>query len=152
MADAPAVQFYFGDFLVATAHLTLEERGAYITLLGYAWAHPEGLPEETQKLARVVGVGNKKMRSLWTELERFFKLENGAYFNGRMEEERLKQAQFRAQRVEAGRKGGLSTRLSGATSKTQAKPKPSSSSSLERVKPVEPLSPFDNLEGEGAVA
>lgn len=129
--ESPAVQFYFGDFLMDTLHHTLEERGAYITLLGYAWKHPEGLPAETQKLARILGVGNKKMISLWSELEPFFQRKGDTYFNGRLEEERRKQAKRRAALAEAGRKGGLKRGFSQASSETQASQKPSSSTSVD---------------------
>ncbi len=35
MAKDPAFLFYYQDFLVGTTFMTLEERGAYITLLCY---------------------------------------------------------------------------------------------------------------------
>ena len=35
---APAFQFYAQDFLTGTLHLTMEERGLYITILALQWS------------------------------------------------------------------------------------------------------------------
>ena len=132
MYEAPAVQFYFGDFLNDTAHMTLEERGAYMTLLSYAWIN-EGLPLEEKKIRTLLGISPHKYSKVWPEIKsKFFALPD-RYVNPRMEEERGKQAAYRAKQAAAGRKGGQAKASSNptpvASDSLVAKPKPEPSSS-----------------------
>lgn len=134
MYEAPAVQFYFGDFLNDTADMTLEERGAYITLLGYAWINV-GIPLEEKKIRRILGISPHKFSKIWPELlPKFFAMPDG-YMNPRMEEERAKQIAYRAKQAESGRKGGLAKAAANGGSEptdsplAKGKPEPTSSSS-----------------------
>ncbi|MBS3928031.1 MAG: YdaU family protein [Sphingomonadales bacterium] len=143
--EAPAVQFYFGDFLNDTADMTLEERGAYITLLGYAWINI-GIPLDEKKIRRILGISPHKFSRIWPELlPKFFALPD-KYVNPRMEEERAKQIAYRAAKAEAGRKGGQASAASrGGSSASdsleangQQNPSPSSSTSSSSYESPQP--------------
>lgn len=84
--------------------MTLEERGAYITLLGYAWINV-GIPLDEKKIRRILGISPHKFSKIWPEvLPKFFPLYD-RYVNPRMEEERGKQLDFRRSQSEKGKAG-----------------------------------------------
>lgn len=66
----PAFQFYATDFLsdAPVMAMTLEERGAYITLLCVAWTE-QGIPDDHKKLARLLRVSARKFAEIWEALE-----------------------------------------------------------------------------------
>lgn len=116
MSAPPAFQFYPRDFL-ADANviaMTLEERGLYITLLACAWIEGS-IPAEAPEIARLVHYPEKQFRRVWGRVSRCFKPreDDGRLINPRLESERVIQAEFRRERSEAGRIGGL-TRASKA--------------------------------------
>jgi uncharacterized protein YdaU (DUF1376 family) len=54
--SAPAwMKLYVADFIADTLHLSCEERGAYIMLIMHYW-RTGGLPDDDEKLARIVGL------------------------------------------------------------------------------------------------
>jgi hypothetical protein len=55
------------DWLAGTQMMTLKERGAYITLLVYAWHH-DGLPDDERALAKICGMRVRSFRQIWTKL------------------------------------------------------------------------------------
>lgn len=97
----PAFQFYPADFLVGCAELSAEETGAYIRLLCYQWSKG-GLPSDPSKLAILGGCTSDALASI---MHKFCLSEDGCIRNARLEEERKKQAEFRASRSENAKKG-----------------------------------------------
>lgn len=97
MNKPPAFQFYAADFLVdaAVKLMTLEERGAYVTLLAHAWI--EGpLPGAIPKLARLCEVSVADMERIWPAVAPCWVMNAGGFIvNPRLEKERRKQAQYR---------------------------------------------------------
>lgn len=83
----PAFQFYANDFLsdAPVMAMTLEERGAYITLLCVAWTE-QGIPSDHHKLARVLRISPRRFSRLWEAIEPCWESDgNGRYFSPRME-------------------------------------------------------------------
>ena len=126
---APAFQFYAQDFLTGTLHLTMEERGLYITLLSLQWSKGS-IPKE--RLGLVI-------QREWEDVpplvkEKFDDL--GEFVrNNRLYQAKLKMDLFREKQRINGLKGGRPIK-----SKTQTKPKniPIKSSSIEdRSKKIE---------------
>lgn len=126
---APAFQFYAQDFLTGTLHLTMEERGLYITLLALQWSKGS-IPKE--RLGLVI-------QREWEDVpplvkEKFDDL--GEFVrNNRLYQAKLKMDSFREKQRINGLKGGRPIK-----SKTQTKPKniPIKSSSIEdRSKKIE---------------
>jgi len=86
---------------------TLEERGAWITLLCYAWNDGD-LPAAQTTLARLLGIGPGDMARTWSAIgDRFTEAPGapGRIVCPRLEEERDKALQLGRIRAEAGEKG-----------------------------------------------
>ena len=132
---APAFQFYPADFLADenVAAMTLEERGAYITLICHCWTEGS-IPSDGKRVARLLHIPSKRLALLWHTLSTCFTEapENGRLVQPRVERERDKQRERRERNIQAGQMGGrqkakqtLSKRLANGV----AKPSSSSSSS-----------------------
>lgn len=102
---APAFSFYAKDFLLSVMEMSLEIRGAYITLLAYQWDRG-GVPGDPSGLARVLGCSAPKAARVWLAIRGKFVEGGGLYRNERLEVERRKQAHWRDTQRENGRKGG----------------------------------------------
>lgn len=104
---SPAFQFYPKDFLMDgnVAGMSLQERGAYITLLCICWQE-QSLPNDQGRLARMVGVPLPVFRRLWPALVPCFQITAGRLTHKRLEIERQKQDAFRRRQRENGAKGG----------------------------------------------
>ncbi len=123
----PAFQFYPADFLVDenVVTMSLEERGAYITLLCHCWLETT-IPADLKALARLCGVTHNRMKKLWPSLDFCFFLEKNTDIshatessrlkNLRLEQERLKQKNYKSQQSENGKKGAQGRWHKGDTS------------------------------------
>ncbi len=140
---SPAFQFYPQDYLADpnVAEMTLEEQGAYIRLICYAWI-AGSIPADPERCARLVGNGCSI--SVATNVQRAFNepsTDPQRLLHKRVEKERQKQAIRREQTASAGRKSAakrsatreLSTGLNKRSTNGQRKVNPSSSSSDEDV-------------------
>lgn len=96
--SAPAFQFYARDWLASgsVAMLTLEERGAYITLLARCWLMVE-LPLDAAELASLAGTDVRWWAKHGERVMRQFTKGEAGYRHGRLDEERLKQAAYSEQ-------------------------------------------------------
>src|SRR5687767_10551831 len=104
---SPAFSFYAKDWLAATLTWTLDARGAYATLLAYQW-DSGGVPgDDSEALARVLGVSKLKARAVWVIVSsKFVHDHDGLWRNERLEVERQKQAARREALRENGARGG----------------------------------------------
>lgn len=109
---APAFQFYPNDFLSDrnVVVMSMQERGVYITLICHAWQSP--LPSDVAQLARICGVPLSSFRKLWPALSICFREQDGFLVHPRLERERAKQAEYRTERSESGRRGASKRWLS----------------------------------------
>lgn len=98
----PAFQFYPGDFLsdAAVVAMTMEERGAYITLLCHQWIEGS-IPADPAILARLVHMEREAFQKLWGNLVDKFTLADlpGRLKNARLERERAFMEERKAERV-----------------------------------------------------
>src|SRR5690348_10056103 len=104
---SPAFQFYPSDFLgdPAVMAMTLEERGAYITLLCVAWMN-HGIPADDEKLRKLLRLSARRFEGLWETISLCFRSDgNGRLISPRMEEVRAAQADYREAQATAGRLG-----------------------------------------------
>jgi uncharacterized protein YdaU (DUF1376 family) len=116
MAKDPAFPFYAQDFMTGVMHLTMEERGVYITLIAYQWAH---LKIPKKRLGLIVGFD---WNSFSDELREKF-VESGDFLlNERLEFEREKRKIFKEKQSDNGKKGGR-PRKNKNPNETQTKPK-----------------------------
>lgn len=98
--NSPAFQFYAGDWLrdQTVKLMSLEERGAYITLLASCWVDGS-VPNEPAKLARICDCSEDDMNRIWPALRPCFSLkkrnDESRLTNKRLESERNKQRKWR---------------------------------------------------------
>ena len=99
----PAFQFYASDFLVDTSSWTATQVGAYVRLLCYEWVNG-GIPTTNAALSRISGLDERNMQKCWTAVvsKKFHRDGAEMYVNLRLEEERVKQANFSKRQAEKG--------------------------------------------------
>jgi uncharacterized protein YdaU (DUF1376 family) len=79
--------FFPRDYLAATRHLTLEERGAYTDLLWLQWESGP-LPKSPERLARMIGCSPAEFTPIWAAIKpKFVEIEPGL-INRRLEQHR----------------------------------------------------------------
>lgn len=62
MSQAPSMPMYWDAYLADTTHLTTEEHGAYLLLLGAMWRRNGWVPDDDRDCARIVGLSPLKWR------------------------------------------------------------------------------------------
>lgn len=156
---SPAFQFYPKDFMAGTATMSLQEVGAYMRLLCYAW-DAGSVPNDPNERARICGCSKAQERELFKKVGKKFFLQDDAFFNERLEEERRKQAEYRRRQSDKG-KASAATRkqpsLNHGSTTVDSRLQPegnsssSSSSSSKEQEPrttATPLSPRPLVSGE----
>lgn len=103
----PAFQFYPKDFITGTATMSLQEVGAYMRLLCYAW-DAGSVPIDPNDRARICGCSKAQERELWKRVGKKFYQAHDAFFNERLEDERQKQAAYRQKQSSSGHAGAIS--------------------------------------------
>ena len=84
--------WFVRDYIAATRHLSLAERGAYTDLLFLSWEMGP-LPSDLARLARLVGCDAEEFRQVWPAIRGKF-IETAAGFqNARLEEQRTESMQ-----------------------------------------------------------
>ena len=103
---SPAFQFYANDFLsdANVVVMSLQERGAYITLICYCWQQG-GLPNDVAYLARLCGVPVTAFRRFWPAVERCFRAtDDGRLAHPKLDRIRQDQNDYRRRQSDASRK------------------------------------------------
>ena len=101
-STSPAFQFYPKDFLSSSkvGRMSLTEIGAYAVLLMHCWLD-NGLPTDARALASILRVKAVQFDRMWSgALHECFVERGGKLHNGRLDEERKKQADFRKQQTD----------------------------------------------------
>jgi uncharacterized protein YdaU (DUF1376 family) len=131
----PAFQLYAKDALTGMLTMTLEERGAYWTMLFQQWDRGFLPGDDDELIARLMMIPDGALAvSVWSRIKHKFENSNGEYRNRRMEIERRKQTLFRRKQRKNGALGGRPRKNPGVISgfplaKPKPEPKKSSSSS-----------------------
>ena len=122
-SKSPAFQFYPTDFLAGSvATYSLEERGAYITLLAFDWSL-NGLPNDEKTLAKLCGISSRAFAKVWAILgEQFDPGDDGRLRNPRLQAEREKQLSYSRAMSENGSKGGRPRKPRESRGKADGKP------------------------------
>mgnify|MGYP003149327452 FL=1 len=111
----PYQDFYFGDWLTGTAHLSHQQRGIYITLYAQSGTlNGKGLPNDFYQLCRIADLYDpdiEKMEELKKDLmfviNDKFTLIDGRYHQLRQKKDRENKVDIVKLRQESGKKGGL---------------------------------------------
>jgi uncharacterized protein YdaU (DUF1376 family) len=91
------------DFIAATRHLALAERGAYRELLDHQWELGR-LPSDETRLARILGVTVDEFRPIWISICDKFVLIDGNLLNKRLEDHRKESIERRDRKVDGANK------------------------------------------------
>lgn len=94
LMNPPAFQFYADDFIGGTCDLSAKDVGAYIRLICFQWSKGK-IPSDRNKLARIAGTN--------VTLDVLSKFPDG--MNQRLENERIKQEEYREKKAKSGKNG-----------------------------------------------
>lgn len=112
MAEFPALPLWTDAYLGDTTHLTTIEHGAYLLLLMTAWRTRDcALPDDDRLLARYARLSAQQWKRMRPILEPFFRVEDGAWTQRRLSDERDAVKRFRESQSEKGKKGGKAKSL-----------------------------------------
>jgi len=111
MSAAPYMQFYVGDYIQKTLHLSTEQHGAYLLLLMALWNGDASLPNDPAKLARITRVSPKRWPAVWAEIAMFFTVDDGRISQDRLTKERQKVLSLSQERKHFGSLGGKAKAL-----------------------------------------
>jgi uncharacterized protein YdaU (DUF1376 family) len=122
--DLPWFRFFAKDWIADTAYLSLPARGALISMLAHEWASGGWGNMEESMIIRVLGCTSEEWRAVMGELWPLFSKMVRELFEWRTQ----KQAEV-AERVNAGRKGGLARAARQARAQASATVLPDQNSS-----------------------
>lgn len=114
MASLPYMQFYVADYLADTAHLSIEEHGAYMLLLMNYWQRGKPLDNRNGRLAHVLRVSNDRWNELETVLSEFFEIDGDSWIHHRVERELEHVRRQQNQRSAAGRASAKARKNAGS--------------------------------------
>lgn len=77
MSQAPSMPMYWDAYLADTTHLTTEEHGAYLLLLGAMWRRNGSVPDDDKDNARILGLTKGRWIKVKSRLSEFLIIENG---------------------------------------------------------------------------
>ena len=101
----PAFQFYAGDFDQGTAEMTAEQTGCYIRWLCHQWV-AGSIPLDPLQLAGLTRITSEIFARVWPAVgPKFQPAEDGRLRNARLESEREKQREWRAELSGSGKEG-----------------------------------------------
>ena len=113
---------YWADYFGDTMHLSTEEHGAYLLLLGTYWRRGKALPDDDKWLATVTKMTTKKWKMVRPKVIEFFEISDGHLYHKRVEKEMVKSSGRLDQARAAGQAGGLATRARVTTTTTESIP------------------------------
>src|SRR4026209_345578 len=99
------MSMYWGDYFRDTGHLTCEEHGAYLRLIGYCWVRAGNLPDDDVRLALLLGLRPAKWRKMRPTIAQFFQIKDGFWRHKRVDRELESARENRERLRNAGRKG-----------------------------------------------
>lgn len=77
MSQAPLMPMFWDAYLADTTHLTTEEHGAYLLLLGAMWRRNGWVPDDDKDVARILGLTPAKWRKIKERLRGFLTFDQG---------------------------------------------------------------------------
>ena len=103
MSKLHYMPWYPADYKADTAHLSLEEHGAYRLLLDHLWLSGGAIKFDDKRISRRLGVTPARFRKIWAEIGEFFRLEGGEISHKRVTTELQKAQEMVEKRTEIAR-------------------------------------------------
>ncbi|WP_051378321.1 YdaU family protein [Derxia gummosa] len=114
-------KLHIGDYLRATAHLSLLEHGIYLRLMQVYYVEERAIPAD--RAARLIGARTpEELAALDAVLKDFFELHDGAWHQHRCEQELSAMAERVAHNREVGKRGGRPKKPKAGDSGSAEKP------------------------------
>lgn len=98
---------YWADYLADTMHLTTEEHGAYLLLIGIYWRRGKALPDDNRWLANATKISLRRFKSVRVSISPFFEISDGVWKHKRIEKEILRSSERLKSARANGQAGGL---------------------------------------------
>ncbi len=107
MSQAPVMPIYTDAYLADTMHLTCEQHGAYLKLLIVTWRNNGNpLPDDNERLCRILGLTMKRWLKMRPVIEEFFDLSDNTWRQKKLEKVWLEVANRRETNRDNGSRGG----------------------------------------------
>lgn len=107
MSQQNMMPLFTDAYLADTTHLTLEEHGAYLKLLMVMWRNGGWLPNDDEKVARYLGITEKKWEKLKPVIGDFFTYEDDRFTQKKLKKIFSGKQEATKENRENGRKGGI---------------------------------------------
>lgn len=104
----PHMPLFVNDYIGATRHMSLAERGAYTDLLFLEW-NIGPLPADPRRLAAMISCPPRAFAKIWPTVSKKFIETAEGLINERLELHRVKAIEIAKKRAIAGRDGGNAT-------------------------------------------
>jgi uncharacterized protein YdaU (DUF1376 family) len=105
MAELPIMPVLTANLIADTTHMEPDEFGAYCRILFALWVHGGRLPQDTEMLRRIGGVGPKRWARIEKTVLRPLTIADGMVSQKRLTDVMHKVRETRARRSVAGIKG-----------------------------------------------
>ena len=92
MGNSPGhwMPLYWSDYFGKTTHLSAEEHGVYLLLIGAYWQRGRPLPDDDKYLSTAARLSPKRWRFMRPKISEFFAVVNGVWTHERVDLEILK--------------------------------------------------------------
>lgn len=111
MSAPPYMKLYVAEWTADTQALTCEQDGAYGRLIRSMWRAGGALSADPVKLARIVGLSEKRWSEIGSDVLKLFVRKRGLLSHKRVRLEAKKYKETVAKRASAGAKGGAQSGL-----------------------------------------
>lgn len=149
--------FWVRDYITATRQFTLAERGAYTDLLFFQWEQGV-LPNDPDRLSRLLGVSREEFDEVWKTLSIKFLPTREGLSNVKLEQHRAKAVQLSQKRKVAGSRGGKASAEAAKSTRSQAQANaaaiaaPSAAATVHSPSPSPSSESYIHTQGRGPVA
>jgi len=143
MTDRPDsfMPLWIGDYLADTMRLTRDQHGGYLLLIMAYWRDGKPLPDDDEALSSITKSSEKEWKKLRPILSKFFKVGEGVWRHGRVDQELHDAAERYAAKVERAKAGAAARWNKDASSNAQASDKQCSSNANHNHTPTEKNNP-----------
>jgi uncharacterized protein YdaU (DUF1376 family) len=131
MSQAPSMPMFWDAYIGDTTHLTIEEHGAYLLLLGAMWRRNGWVPDDDRDIARILGITAAKWRKIKHRIGPFLTFRNGQISQKNL----LKIWKNTQEKIEKNRKNGAKG----------GRPKPSENNNLGKADGSVSLNPIESI-------
>lgn len=107
MAALPYMQFFPADYLADTVFLSLSEHGAYTLLILNYWQKGEPLPNDDDKLSRIIRVTPKEWLKVKPAVSSFFDIDQDVWRHNRIDADLARVRGHIEQKSRAGKASAL---------------------------------------------